>query len=74
MQAYAFDLLPWPHLAEPSSYPDANALFDPPRGQQVYAEHLEQTALCEDYGFDAIRQMAPMSASLRVTIPLEGDP
>jgi len=54
MKVYAFDLLPWPHLVEPSYYPDANALFDPSRGQQVYAEHLEQMALCEDYGFDAI--------------------
>jgi hypothetical protein len=26
MKVYAFDLLPWPHLAEPSYYPDANAL------------------------------------------------
>ncbi len=54
MKVYAFDLLPWPHLDRPSHYPDPNALFDPVRGQQVYAEHLEQMALYEEYGFDAV--------------------
>jgi alkanesulfonate monooxygenase SsuD/methylene tetrahydromethanopterin reductase-like flavin-dependent oxidoreductase (luciferase family) len=54
MKVYAFDLMPWPHLDEPSHYPDSNALFDPARGQQVYAEHLDQMVLYEDYGFDAI--------------------
>jgi alkanesulfonate monooxygenase SsuD/methylene tetrahydromethanopterin reductase-like flavin-dependent oxidoreductase (luciferase family) len=54
MKVYAFDLMPWPHLEQPSSYPDPNALFDPLRGQQVYAEHLDLMARCEDYGFDAI--------------------
>jgi alkanesulfonate monooxygenase SsuD/methylene tetrahydromethanopterin reductase-like flavin-dependent oxidoreductase (luciferase family) len=54
MKVYAFDLLPWPYLDEPSYYPDANALFDPVRGQQVYAEHLEQMAMYETYGFDAV--------------------
>ncbi len=54
MKVYAFDLMPWPHLDAPSYYPDSNARFDPARGQQVYAEHLEQMALYEEYGFDAI--------------------
>jgi alkanesulfonate monooxygenase SsuD/methylene tetrahydromethanopterin reductase-like flavin-dependent oxidoreductase (luciferase family) len=54
MKVYAFDLMPWPHLTAPSYYPDSNALYDPERGRQVYAEHLEQMVLCEDYGFDAI--------------------
>src|SRR5229473_7357162 len=54
MKVYAFDLMPWPHLDEPSYYPDSNALFDPVRAQQVYAEHLDQMALYEAYGFDAI--------------------
>ncbi len=54
MKVYAFDLLPWPHLDEPSYYPDANALFDPEKAQQVYAEHLDQMALYEQYGFDAV--------------------
>jgi hypothetical protein len=42
MDVYAFDLLPWPHLDRPSHYPDANALFDPARGREVYAEHPDQ--------------------------------
>ena len=54
MKVYAFDLLPWPYLDQPSYYPDPNALFDPARGQAVYAEHLEQMAMYETYGFDAI--------------------
>ena len=54
MKVYAFDLLPWPFLKEPSYYPDANALFDPERAQQLYAEHLDQMAMVEEYGFDAI--------------------
>ena len=54
MRVYAFDLMPWPHLDEPSYYPDPNARFDPVRGQAVYAEHLDQMVLCEDLGFDAI--------------------
>jgi alkanesulfonate monooxygenase SsuD/methylene tetrahydromethanopterin reductase-like flavin-dependent oxidoreductase (luciferase family) len=54
MRVWAFDLLPWPDLAAPSYYPDPNALFDPKRGQQIYAEHLEQMARCEEYGFEAI--------------------
>jgi alkanesulfonate monooxygenase SsuD/methylene tetrahydromethanopterin reductase-like flavin-dependent oxidoreductase (luciferase family) len=54
MKVYAFDLMPWPHLDAPSHYPDSNAGFDPVRGQAVYAEHLEQMALYEEYGFDAI--------------------
>ena len=54
MKVYAFDLLPWPYLDEPSYYPDPNALFDPERGRQLYAEHLDQMAMCEDYGFDAV--------------------
>src|SRR5206468_3601047 len=54
MKVYAFDLMPWPHLTEPSYYPDSNALFDPERGQALYAEHLDQMVLYEQYGFDAI--------------------
>jgi alkanesulfonate monooxygenase SsuD/methylene tetrahydromethanopterin reductase-like flavin-dependent oxidoreductase (luciferase family) len=54
MRVYAFDLMPWPHLDAPSHYPDSNARYDPARGHQVYAEHLEQMALYEEYGFDAI--------------------
>jgi alkanesulfonate monooxygenase SsuD/methylene tetrahydromethanopterin reductase-like flavin-dependent oxidoreductase (luciferase family) len=54
MKVYGFDLLPWPYLDEPSYYPDPNSLFDPVKAQQVYAEHLEQMALYEEYGFDAI--------------------
>src|ERR1051325_2455670 len=54
MKVYAFDLVPWPHLSEPSYYPDSNALFDPDKGRRVYAEHLEQMVLYEEYGFDAI--------------------
>jgi hypothetical protein len=54
MKVYGFDLLPWPYLDEPSYYPDANALFDPARGREVYAEHLDQMTMYEEYGFDAI--------------------
>jgi len=54
MKVYAFDLMPWPYLDEPSYYPDANALFDPVRGQEIYAQHLDQMVLYEEYGFDAI--------------------
>ena len=45
MKVYAFDLLPWPHLEQPSYYPDPNALFDPLKATQVYAEHLDQMTL-----------------------------
>jgi hypothetical protein len=31
MQVYAFDLMPWPYLEQPSYYPDPNALFEPQR-------------------------------------------
>ena len=54
MKVYAFDLMPWPYLDEPSYYPDANALFDPVRGQEIYTQHLDQMVLYEEYGFDAI--------------------
>jgi len=54
MKVYGFDLLPWPHLDEPSYYPDPNALFDPARGMAIYAEHLDQMVMFEEYGFDAI--------------------
>ena len=54
MKVYGFDLLPWPYLQEPSYYPDPNSLFVPERATQVYDDHLEQMALFEDYGFDAI--------------------
>jgi alkanesulfonate monooxygenase SsuD/methylene tetrahydromethanopterin reductase-like flavin-dependent oxidoreductase (luciferase family) len=54
MKVYAFDLMPWPYLEEPSHYPDSNALFDPARGQEIYAQHLDQMTLYEQYGFDAI--------------------
>jgi len=54
MKVYAFDLMPWPHLDRPSYYPDSNALFDPARAQRLYAEHLDQMTLYEEYGFDAI--------------------
>jgi alkanesulfonate monooxygenase SsuD/methylene tetrahydromethanopterin reductase-like flavin-dependent oxidoreductase (luciferase family) len=54
MKVYAFDLMPWPYLEEASYYPDANALFDPVRGREVYAQHLDQMALYEEYGFDAV--------------------
>ena len=54
MKVYGFDLLPWPYLTEPSYYPDPNHLFDPVRGQQLYADHLRQMELYEEYGFDAI--------------------
>ncbi len=54
MQVYAFDLMPWPHLKEPSYYPDSNSLYDPVLGRQVYDEHLRQMELYEEHGFDAI--------------------
>ena len=54
MQLYVFDLMPWPNLKEPSSYPDANSLYDPRVGHQVYREHLYLVQAVEDYVFDAI--------------------
>ena len=54
MQVYAFDLMPWPHLAEASYYPDSNRLFDPALGRQVYDEHFRQMELYEEHGYDAI--------------------
>src|SRR5262245_22020371 len=54
MQVYAFDLMPWPHLAEPSYYPDSNRLFDPGLGRQVYDEHFRQMELYEECGYDAV--------------------
>src|ERR1051325_5779977 len=54
MKVYAFDLMPWPHLDEASYYPDPNSLFDPIKAQKLYAEHLDQMVMYEDYGFDAI--------------------
>jgi alkanesulfonate monooxygenase SsuD/methylene tetrahydromethanopterin reductase-like flavin-dependent oxidoreductase (luciferase family) len=54
MQVYGFDLVPWPHLDKPSYYPDPNSLYDPVRGQAVYAEHLDLMAMFEECGFDAV--------------------
>ena len=54
MQVYAFDLMPWPHLAEPSYYPDPNRLYDPALGRRVYDEHFRQMELYEELGYDAI--------------------
>jgi len=54
MQVYAFDLMPWPHLAEASYYPDSNRLYDPALGRQVYDEHFRQMELYEELGYDAI--------------------
>jgi alkanesulfonate monooxygenase SsuD/methylene tetrahydromethanopterin reductase-like flavin-dependent oxidoreductase (luciferase family) len=54
MKIYGFDLLPWPYLDAPSHYPDPNALFDPARGREIYAQHLDQMVMFEEYGFDAI--------------------
>ena len=54
MKVYGFDLMPWPYLEKASYYPDPNSLFDPVRGQRVYEEHLEQMALFEECGYDAI--------------------
>lgn len=54
MRIYAFDLMPWPYLTKPSIYPDPNSLFDPERGQEIYAQHLRQIAFIEECGFDAI--------------------
>ena len=54
MQVYGFDLMPWPHLAEASYYPDSNRLYDPALGRQVYDEHFRQMELYEECGYDAI--------------------
>ncbi len=54
MQVYAFDLMPWPHLAQASYYPDPNRLYDPALGRQVYDEHFRQMELYEECGYDAI--------------------
>src|SRR2546428_3268000 len=54
MQVYAFDLMPWPHLAEASYYPDSNGLYDPALGRTVYDEHFRQMELYEECGYDAI--------------------
>ncbi len=54
MQVYAFDLMPWPHLAEASHYPDSNGLYDPALGRTVYDEHFRQMELYEECGYDAI--------------------
>jgi len=54
MQVYAFDLMPWPHLAEASYYPDSNRLYEPALGRKVYDEHFRQMELYEECGYDAI--------------------
>jgi alkanesulfonate monooxygenase SsuD/methylene tetrahydromethanopterin reductase-like flavin-dependent oxidoreductase (luciferase family) len=54
VEVYAFDLMPWPYLEQPSFYPDPNAGFDPARGRMLYEEHLSQMELYETCGFDAI--------------------
>jgi alkanesulfonate monooxygenase SsuD/methylene tetrahydromethanopterin reductase-like flavin-dependent oxidoreductase (luciferase family) len=54
MRIYAFDLLPWPYLTAPSLYPDPNNLFDPSKGHELYEQHLQQIALLEECGFDAV--------------------
>src|SRR5437660_583075 len=54
MKIYAFDLMPWPHLAQASYYPDPNRLYDPALGRQVYDEHFRQMELYEECGYDAI--------------------
>jgi alkanesulfonate monooxygenase SsuD/methylene tetrahydromethanopterin reductase-like flavin-dependent oxidoreductase (luciferase family) len=54
VKVYGFDLVPWPHLEQPSYYPDSNALYDPIRGHEIYTQHLDQMALFEEYGFDAV--------------------
>src|SRR2546428_11878896 len=54
MQVYAFDLMPWPHIAEASYSPCSNGLFDPALGRTVYDEHFRQMELYEECGYDAI--------------------
>src|SRR3989454_1212919 len=54
MQVYAFDLMPWPYLAEASYYPDSNRLYEPALGRKVYDEHFRQMKLYEECGYDAI--------------------
>jgi alkanesulfonate monooxygenase SsuD/methylene tetrahydromethanopterin reductase-like flavin-dependent oxidoreductase (luciferase family) len=54
MRIYAFDLMPWPYLETASIYPDANRLFDPQQGHELYAQHLRQIQEIEACGFDAI--------------------
>src|SRR5438094_808214 len=54
MKIYAFDLMPWPHLAQASYYPDPNRLYDPALGRQVYDEHFRQMELYEECGYDRV--------------------
>ena len=54
MKVYGFDLVPWPHLDQPSYYPDPNSLYDPARGKAIYDEHLDLMARFEELGLDAI--------------------
>src|SRR3989442_15710868 len=54
MRVYAFDLMPWPHLAEASYYPDSNRLYDPALRRQVYDEHFRQMELYGESGYDPI--------------------
>jgi hypothetical protein len=63
MKVYAFDLSPWPYLDEPSYYPDPNALFDPTRGREAYAQHLDQMAMYEEQGPRSGRTEGPPMSS-----------
>lgn len=54
MKVYAFDLMPWPHLKAPATFPMPNREYDPERGHRLYREHFDQLALCDTLGFDAI--------------------
>ena len=54
MNVYTFDLMPWPHLKGPATFPMPNQEYNPELGHRLYREHFEQLELCDALGFDAI--------------------
>ena len=55
MKIYNFDLLAYPHVPrEAPRTPVPSSYFDPVKGADNYAEHLEEMAYCEELGFDGV--------------------
>ncbi len=55
MKLYNFDLLAYPHVPKDAPRtPVPSSYFDPVKGADNYAEHLEEMAYCEELGFDGV--------------------
>jgi alkanesulfonate monooxygenase SsuD/methylene tetrahydromethanopterin reductase-like flavin-dependent oxidoreductase (luciferase family) len=54
MQFFVFNMINWPYLEGPTSFPISTSIYDPRKGHKLYEKYLDLAELTESLGFDAL--------------------